>query len=96
MHFSDLPVRMPALLHAYLLLPSSPQTIPTVDDGANITLAAMARHGVSRAAIIGHSYGTCIAARIVKTAPQVVHTIALIDPVGTCGVTMLPQSSPGW
>lgn len=57
------------------------QYIPTVDDGAEITLAALQRHGAQQAAIIGHSYGTCIAARIAKEKPEVVHTLALIDPV---------------
>ncbi len=57
------------------------QYIPTVDDAAEVTLAAMQRHGAPQAAVIAHSYGTCIAARIAKQRPDVVHTLALIDPV---------------
>lgn len=57
------------------------QTIHTVDEAADITLAVLERHGVTQAAFVGHSYGTCIAARIVRVAPHTVHTLALLDPV---------------
>ena len=65
------------------------QYIPTVDDGAAVTLAAMRHHGVQQAAVIGHSYGTCIAARLVKQHPEVVHTLALIDPVSSIGLLVV-------
>ncbi|WIA21867.1 hypothetical protein OEZ85_004243 [Tetradesmus obliquus] len=57
------------------------QTIPTVDDSVDVVLAALARHGLSSAAVLGHSYGSLVAARLVRLAPEVVHTLAVVDPV---------------
>ncbi|WIA42305.1 hypothetical protein OEZ86_008319 [Tetradesmus obliquus] len=57
------------------------KTIPTVDDSVDVVLAALARHGLSSAAVLGHSYGSLVAARLVRLAPEVVHTLAVVDPV---------------
>jgi hypothetical protein len=72
------------LLHAALPLPLPRlQSIPTVDDSVEVVLAALQRHGLASAAVLGHSYGSLVAARLVRVAPQVVHTLAVVDPVST-------------
>jgi pimeloyl-ACP methyl ester carboxylesterase len=69
------------VLPVLLLLFSSLQHIPTVDDSVEVVLAALQRHGLPSAAVLGHSYGSLVAARLVRVAPQVVHTLAVVDPV---------------
>lgn len=65
------------------------QTIPTVDDSVDVVLAALARHGLSSAAVLGHSYGSLVAARLVRLAPEVVHTLAVVDPVSASSFLLL-------
>jgi pimeloyl-ACP methyl ester carboxylesterase len=69
------------LLLVLLLLLLLLQSIPSVESAAADTLTAMSAHGVTRAALMGHSYGTTIGAVLVKSKPEVVHTLAMIDPV---------------
>jgi pimeloyl-ACP methyl ester carboxylesterase len=52
-----------------------------VDDSVDVVLALLQRHGFERAAVLGHSYGSLVAARLVRVAPKVVHTLAVVDPV---------------
>lgn len=55
--------------------------IPTVDDMADATAAMLSVHGFSKSAVMGHSYGTMVASRLVMEYPQLVHSMCLIDPV---------------
>lgn len=55
--------------------------IPTVDDMADATAAMLSVHGFSKSAVMGHSYGTMVASRLVMKYPQLVHSMCLVDPV---------------
>ncbi|KAF6264039.1 hypothetical protein COO60DRAFT_1698505 [Scenedesmus sp. NREL 46B-D3] len=55
--------------------------IPTVDDSVGVVLAALQRHGLGSVAVLGHSYGSLVAARLVRVAPQAVRSLAVVDPV---------------
>jgi hypothetical protein len=57
------------------------QHIPTVDQMASAVHSMMMAHGVTAATVIGHSYGTMIASRLVQMRGEVVHTLVLLDPV---------------
>jgi pimeloyl-ACP methyl ester carboxylesterase len=65
------------------------QHIPTVDDSVAVVLAALQRHGLASAAVLGHSYGSLVAARLVRVAPQVVHTLAVVDPVSLLEISFV-------
>ncbi|KAF6254461.1 hypothetical protein COO60DRAFT_1627872 [Scenedesmus sp. NREL 46B-D3] len=54
--------------------------LPTVDDMADGTAAIMAAHGVDRAVVMAHSYGTMVAARLVLKYEARVHSLCLMDP----------------
>lgn len=72
------PMLLPHSKHVSMRLVS---WIPTVDDMADATAAMLAAHGFSRAAVLGHSYGTMVASRLVMKYPQLVHSMCLTDPV---------------
>jgi pimeloyl-ACP methyl ester carboxylesterase len=55
--------------------------LPTVDDMADGTAAIMAAHGVDKALVMAHSYGTMVAARMVLKYEGLVHSLCLMDPV---------------
>jgi pimeloyl-ACP methyl ester carboxylesterase len=52
---------------------------------ADGTAAIMAAHGVDRALVMAHSYGTMVAARLVLKYESLVHSLCLMDPVGVLG-----------
>jgi pimeloyl-ACP methyl ester carboxylesterase len=76
-----LPLLIPCLFCLPCCLADLLQHIPTVDDSVEVVLAALQRHELDSAAVLGHSYGSLVAARLVRVAPQVVHTLAVVDPV---------------
>lgn len=55
--------------------------LPTVDDMADTTAAILQAHGVQRAVVMGHSYGTFVASRLVLKYGCLVHSLCLMDPV---------------
>jgi pimeloyl-ACP methyl ester carboxylesterase len=63
--------------------------LPTVDDMADGTAAIMAAHGVDKAAVMAHSYGTMVAARLVLKYEGLVHSLCLLDPVSVVCIVML-------
>jgi pimeloyl-ACP methyl ester carboxylesterase len=79
---------LPVCLLSCVTLPQPMQTIPTVDDSVGVVLAALQRHGIASSAVLGHSYGSLVAARLVRVAPQVVHTLAVVDPVSGAAAVM--------
>ena len=58
-------------------------------DVAAAALEAMRLHGWRSAAIVAHSYGTFVAARVLAAAPLAVQSLVLLDPV--CALTIYPQ-----
>jgi pimeloyl-ACP methyl ester carboxylesterase len=62
--------------------------LPTVDDMADGTAAIMAAHGVEQAAVMAHSYGTMVAARLVLKYEGLVHSLCLCDPVSVTFVML--------
>ncbi|KAI8474758.1 MAG: Alpha/Beta hydrolase protein [Monoraphidium minutum] len=55
--------------------------IPCVDEMTSEIDAILGRVGVSKVCVVGHSYGTLVASRLVKRFPQRLHQLCLIDPV---------------
>jgi pimeloyl-ACP methyl ester carboxylesterase len=53
---------------------------------ADGTAAIMAAHGVDKAAVMAHSYGTMVAARLVLKYEGLVHSLCLLDPVSAAGI----------
>jgi pimeloyl-ACP methyl ester carboxylesterase len=49
---------------------------------------ALLRHlGVERAHVVGHSFGGCVALQLARDAPEVVHSLALLEPGLMVGAT---------
>src|SRR5262245_6503564 len=63
----------------------------TVDDHAADSAALLRHLNVSRAHVVGHSFGGVIALRLVLTEPELVHTITLMEPA-----LVLGASGPGY
>jgi pimeloyl-ACP methyl ester carboxylesterase len=60
-----------------------------VDDAAHAVAALLRARGHRRACIIGHSYGSFVASRIVQLHPRLVHSVCMLDPVAM--LTCYPQ-----
>jgi pimeloyl-ACP methyl ester carboxylesterase len=45
-------------------------------------------HGISKASMVAHSYGTFYVSCLLKLAPEKVHSMTLIDPVCCCMVSL--------
>lgn len=58
-------------------------------DVARAAIAAMERNGWRSAAVVAHSYGTFVAARMLDARPEAVQSLVLLDPV--CALTIYPQ-----
>lgn len=70
--------------HLSMLLNS---TNPAVDTVANAAAAALQSLDVQSACVVGHSYGTFTASRLLQLHPSLVHSMVLIDPVCFCMFT---------
>jgi pimeloyl-ACP methyl ester carboxylesterase len=55
--------------------------LPAVDDVVEDLAAICREHRLGPLAVVGHSYGTLMASRLVQLHPRLVHSLALIDPV---------------
>jgi pimeloyl-ACP methyl ester carboxylesterase len=58
--------------------------VPTVDEVAEVLVAIMRREGVQRCCLVGHSYGTAVASRLLQQHPGKVVQTCMIDPVSGC------------
>lgn len=76
-------VEMPHVGMGLSLLP------PSREATINGVRRALKRHGVEKACIVGHSYGTFPAAWMVHEAPEVVGQLVLLDPM--CLLLALPD-----
>ena len=61
------------------------QVVPSVDEMAAATRAMMRAHGLMHACVIGHSYGTAVASRLLQDYGLNVDSLVLIDPVRAGG-----------
>lgn len=68
---------------------SSGLPLPPADE-ARITAEALARTGVLRMHVVGHSMGAAVAAELAARFPERVQTLALVDPTG-CRAAFLPR-----
>jgi pimeloyl-ACP methyl ester carboxylesterase len=57
------------------------QVVPSVDEMAAASRAMMRAHGLSHACVIGHSYGSAVASRLLQDYGLNVDSLVLIDPV---------------
>jgi len=55
--------------------------IPCCDEMTSDILAILDAEKVSKACVVGHSYGTLVASRLVKRFPLRLHSLCMIDPV---------------
>ncbi|WIA11764.1 hypothetical protein OEZ85_011858 [Tetradesmus obliquus] len=55
--------------------------VPTVDEVAEVLVAIMQREGLERCCLVGHSYGTAVASRLLQQHPAKVVQTCMIDPV---------------
>lgn len=84
-----LPRRPVLLLEArHVSVGLAPRAAST-DEVAAAARAVLAAHGWASAACVGHSYGTFVLSRLAQTAPDVVQSLVLLDPV--CMLTIYPQ-----
>lgn len=58
--------------------------VPTVEDAGTELASILKQLDVPRIDAIGHSFGTFFLARLLRTRPELVRTIALFDPVCCC------------
>jgi pimeloyl-ACP methyl ester carboxylesterase len=89
-------VAEPSLAHAYRLITyhrrgyagSSHTPGPTTIATQATDCLALLRHvGVERAHVLGHSYGGCIALQLALEAPEMVHSLALLEPALMVGAS---------
>jgi pimeloyl-ACP methyl ester carboxylesterase len=59
--------------------------VPTVDEVAEVLVAILRREGVARCCLVGHSYGTAVASRLLQQHPDKVVQTCMIDPVSERG-----------
>ena len=52
-----------------------------MDDVSGAVRSMLTKHGISKACIVGHSYGTTVASRFVQDYRKCVDGLVLIDPV---------------
>jgi pimeloyl-ACP methyl ester carboxylesterase len=65
---------------------SSPATAPlSIVDQARHAREVLAELGISRAHLVGHSSGACIALQLALDAPDLVQSLALLEPVVASG-----------
>jgi pimeloyl-ACP methyl ester carboxylesterase len=55
--------------------------VPTLDEVVEALLTILKREHAPSACLVGHSYGTAVASRLLQTQPQAVQQLCLIDPV---------------
>jgi pimeloyl-ACP methyl ester carboxylesterase len=55
--------------------------LPCVDEMTSEIRAILDVAGAPRVCVVGHSYGTLVASRLVKRFPARLHALCLIDPV---------------
>jgi len=55
--------------------------IPCVDETTSEILAILDAERIPKACVVGHSYGTLVASRLVKRFPSRLHSLCLVDPV---------------
>jgi pimeloyl-ACP methyl ester carboxylesterase len=58
--------------------------VPTIDEAAAALAAAVEALGARRVDAVGHSFGTFFLSRLLRTRPDLVRTVALLDPVVCC------------
>ena len=68
---------------------TGPVSIPQQAEDA---LALMRHIGLARAHIVGYSYGGALALQLAQAAPDAVHSLALLEPIGIAGVPSDPQT----
>ncbi len=73
--------------------PSS-RTIPTIDQLATSLAAVLAERQLPPVVLAAHSYGTLVAAALLRTAPAAVSRVALADPV--CFAMFMPRLLHGF
>lgn len=61
--------------------------VPTVDEVTEVLVSILNKNAISSCCLVGHSYGTAVASRLLQQAPQRIKQLCLIDPVsgGGCG-----------
>jgi pimeloyl-ACP methyl ester carboxylesterase len=64
-----------------------------VDEVAEVLLSVMRREGLQleEASVVAHSYGTAVAARILRQQPGKIKRLTLIDPVSVLGACSAPM-----
>lgn len=63
--------------------------VPTVDEVAEVVVSVLDRNAVSSCCLVGHSYGTAVASRLLQQAPHRIQQLCLIDPV--CFTMFMPN-----
>lgn len=55
--------------------------VPTVDEVAEVLLSILNRNDISSCCLVGHSYGSAVASRLLQQAPERIQQLCLIDPI---------------
>jgi pimeloyl-ACP methyl ester carboxylesterase len=55
--------------------------VPIVDEVAEVLLSILNRNDISTCCLVGHSYGSAVASRLLQQAPQRIQQLCLIDPI---------------
>jgi pimeloyl-ACP methyl ester carboxylesterase len=63
--------------------------VPTVDEVAEVVVSILDRNALSSCCLVGHSYGTAVASRLLQQAPRRIQQLCLIDPI--CFTMFMPN-----
>eukprot|EP00879_Flechtneria_rotunda_P025127 GHRR01026686.1.p1 GENE.GHRR01026686.1~~GHRR01026686.1.p1 ORF type:complete len:484 (+),score=129.44 GHRR01026686.1:291-1742(+) len=63
--------------------------VPTLDEVAEVLVGILRREAVKSCCLVGHSYGTAVAARLLQQHPALIKQLCLIDPV--CFTMFMPN-----
>lgn len=55
--------------------------VPTVDEVAEVLLSILNRNDITTCCLVGHSYGSAVASRLLQQAPERIQQLCLIDPI---------------
>lgn len=85
--FPDRCIIVIEFVHVSMRLAAQTTTMDNI--ATSIAVGVLHKHDFKTTCVVAHSFGSFIASRLTQTYPQVVHSLALLDPV--CLMTCYPQ-----
>jgi pimeloyl-ACP methyl ester carboxylesterase len=63
--------------------------VPTVDEVTEVVVSILNRNAITSCCLVGHSYGTAVASRLLQQAPHRIQQLCLVDPI--CFTMFMPN-----